>query len=120
MAGTAADFVYVRECSSFLTGEQKQEHIDEAKNKKYLRTERTFANVERTLRIPKGVDTSKVQASYENGILHVSLHWRTHQSRELRALGSASHLCHLFVSLRQVHIPKVPEPEKKKTDIQVA
>jgi HSP20 family protein len=56
-----------------ISAEQKKEHIEEAKNKKYLRTERTFSNVQRSLRIPRGVDASKIQANYENGVLHVLL-----------------------------------------------
>lgn len=31
-----------------------------------------FCNLRRSLRIPKGVDASKIAASYENGVLHVS------------------------------------------------
>jgi HSP20 family molecular chaperone IbpA len=56
-----------------IRGEQTKEHIDQAKDKKYLRAERTFANIERHLRVPRGVDTSKISANYENGVLHVVL-----------------------------------------------
>jgi len=71
-----------------IKGEQTKEFVDQAKDKKYLRAERTFANLQRTIRVPKGVDTSKIGASYENGVLHVNL-------------------------------PKVPEAEKQKQDIQI-
>lgn len=72
-----------------IKGEQSQEWVDQAKDKKYLHAERTFSNVERTLRLPKGVDTSKIQANLENGVLHVQL-------------------------------PKLPEAEKKQTNIQIS
>lgn len=56
-----------------IKAEQKQEHIDEAKDKTYLRAERSFANFRRTLRLPRGVDQAKISANYENGVLHVNL-----------------------------------------------
>jgi HSP20 family molecular chaperone IbpA len=56
-----------------IRGEQTKEFIDEAKDKKYLRAERTFSNVQRNLRLPRGVDASKITANYENGVLHVVL-----------------------------------------------
>jgi len=71
-----------------IKGEQTKEFIDEAKDKRYLRTERTFANIERRLRVPKGTDLSKISAEYKHGILHVNL-------------------------------PKSPESEVKKQEIQI-
>lgn len=56
-----------------IRGDQSQEYIDQSKDKRYLRAERTFANVQRNLRLPKTVDPSKIAASYENGVLHVNL-----------------------------------------------
>lgn len=56
-----------------ITGEQKKEHIDESRDKRYLRSERVFGRVMRSLRLPKNIDKSKVNASYLNGILHIDV-----------------------------------------------
>ena len=56
-----------------ITGEQKKEHVEEAKDKRYLRTERVFGRVMRSLRLPKNIDKNKVNASYLNGILHIDV-----------------------------------------------
>jgi HSP20 family protein len=56
-----------------ITGEQRKEHIDESKDKRYLRSERVFGRVMRSLRLPKNIDKGKVNASYLNGILHIDV-----------------------------------------------
>jgi HSP20 family protein len=56
-----------------ISGEQKQEHVNEAKDKKFLRVERSFGQVQRSLKLPRHVDRSKIAARYENGILHIDL-----------------------------------------------
>lgn len=56
-----------------IKGEQTAEWVDQAKDKKYLRAERSFANIQRNLHLPKGVDPAKITANYENGVLHVNL-----------------------------------------------
>jgi len=56
-----------------IAGEQKQEHVEEAKNKRFLRVERSFGQVQRSLRLPRNVDRSKVAARYENGVLHIDV-----------------------------------------------
>jgi HSP20 family protein len=56
-----------------ICGEQKKEHIEQSKDKKFLRTERAFGSVQRSLRLPRHVDKTGVTASYENGILHINV-----------------------------------------------
>jgi len=56
-----------------ITGEQKKEHIEEAKDKKYLRTERVFGRVQRSLRLPQNIEKNKVGANYLNGVLHIDV-----------------------------------------------
>jgi len=56
-----------------ITGEQKKEHVEESKEKKYIRTERAFGRVQRSLQLPKNIGKEGVSASYENGILHVNI-----------------------------------------------
>jgi len=56
-----------------ISGEQKKEHVDEAKDKNYLRVERSFGSVQRSLRLPRNIDKNQVNASYENGVLHINV-----------------------------------------------
>jgi HSP20 family protein len=56
-----------------ICGEQKQEHVEEAKNKKFLRVERSFGQVQRSLKLPRNIDRNKVAAQYQNGILHINV-----------------------------------------------
>jgi len=56
-----------------ITGEQKKEHVEESKEKRYIRTERSFGRVQRSLQLPRNVGKDGITASYENGILHVNV-----------------------------------------------
>jgi HSP20 family protein len=51
---------------------QKQEEIEEKKKDYYLQ-ERKFGSFERSFSIPEGVDTDKIEASFKNGVLRVTL-----------------------------------------------
>ena len=54
-----------------IKGERKQE--TEKKEKGYHRIERAYGSFQRAFQIPGGVDASKVEASFENGVLTVAL-----------------------------------------------
>ncbi len=54
-----------------LRGEKKEEDVAEEAG--YHRVERRFGQFERRLRLPDYVDTEKVDASYENGVLKLTL-----------------------------------------------
>jgi HSP20 family protein len=54
-----------------IKGEKKEEH--EEKEKGYFLSERHFGSVERSLRLPDGIDDSKIEAKFENGVLTVLL-----------------------------------------------
>lgn len=54
-----------------LKGERKQE--TEKTEKGFHRIERTYGTFQRAFQIPRGVDASKVEARYENGVLTVNL-----------------------------------------------
>jgi len=54
-----------------IKGEKKEEH--EEKEKGYFLSERHFGSVERSLRLPEGIDDSKIEAKFENGVLTVIL-----------------------------------------------
>ena len=54
-----------------IRGEKKHEHDEEKEN--YRMTERRYGNFQRSVRLPDTVDEDKVEASFNNGVLKVSL-----------------------------------------------
>jgi HSP20 family protein len=54
-----------------IKGEKKEER--EQKEKGYFLSERHFGSVERSLRLPDGIDDSRIEAKFENGVLTVIL-----------------------------------------------
>lgn len=49
--------------------------------KDYYLSERTFGTIQRSLRVPDGVDLEQVEASFDNGVLTVTLP-KTHEARQ--------------------------------------
>jgi HSP20 family protein len=56
-----------------ISAERKNEFNEEDKNKRYVRMERSYGAVSRSLRLPQGCDASKITARHENGVLKVSV-----------------------------------------------
>ena len=54
-----------------IRGEKKHEHDEEKEN--YRMTERRYGSFQRSVRLPDTVDEDKVEASFNNGVLKVSL-----------------------------------------------
>lgn len=54
-----------------LRGEKKDEKQDNRRD--YYRVERSYGMFERTIPLPEGVDSSKVEASFKKGVLTVTL-----------------------------------------------
>jgi HSP20 family protein len=54
-----------------ITGEKRQEK--EEKDERYHRVERSYGSFTRGVRLPVGVDGSKVVATFKNGLLTVNL-----------------------------------------------
>lgn len=54
-----------------IRGEKKEEK--EEKEKGYYLSERRFGSFERYFRVPEGVDTDKIEASFKKGVLTVTL-----------------------------------------------
>lgn len=54
-----------------LKGERKHEREAKEKNRYY--SERTFGAFSRTLELPSEIDAGKVQATYKDGVLEISL-----------------------------------------------
>ncbi len=56
-----------------LTIRGKKEEEKKKKNKDYYLHERHFGSFERRFRIPEGADTDKIEASFKNGVLTITL-----------------------------------------------
>jgi HSP20 family protein len=54
-----------------IKGEKKQEK--EEKDERYHRVERSYGSFTRSVRLPVGVDASKVTAAFKNGLLTVTM-----------------------------------------------
>lgn len=54
-----------------IKGEKKQEK--EEKDQNYHRVERSYGVFERSVRLPQEVQSDKIEASYKNGILKITL-----------------------------------------------
>jgi HSP20 family protein len=54
-----------------IKGEKKQER--EEKDERYHRVERSYGSFTRSVRLPVGVDASKVTATFKNGLLTVTM-----------------------------------------------
>ena len=54
-----------------ISGERKPDEV--AEDARYHRRERTYGSFSRTIQLPFMVDTNKVEASFKNGVLMVSL-----------------------------------------------
>ena len=57
--------------SLIIKGEKKTE--SEVKEEDYYRSERTYGSFYRTISLPSTVDTDKIKASYEDGVLEITL-----------------------------------------------
>lgn len=54
-----------------VSGEKKQEKIDESENRH--RVERTYGYFKRSISLAADIDTSKVKATYKDGVLKVTM-----------------------------------------------
>ena len=58
-----------------IRGEKKQEKEEKGEN--FYRVERSYGSFVRTIQIPVEVETDKVEASYKNGVLKITLPKKT-------------------------------------------
>ncbi len=69
---TDKDFeILVSDDTLTIKGEKKEEK--EEKEKNYYRMERSFGAFSRVIPLPEGIDTSKVDAQFKNGVLKINL-----------------------------------------------
>jgi HSP20 family protein len=73
LPGMTEDDVEIEVRDSVLTiaGERKAEH--EEKENGYYRVERSFGRFSRSLQLPSGVDAGGIAATFENGVLEVTI-----------------------------------------------
>lgn len=65
--------IQVNESTLTLSGEKKEEVEEGDKEGEYYTCERRFGSFRRTIRLPKGIDQEKVEATFKNGVLTVHL-----------------------------------------------
>ena len=69
--------------------EQKNEKKDENKKEHYLRREFSYSNYEQALTLPDDVESDKIEAKVENGVLHVTLPRKAAQPKEQKHIEVA-------------------------------
>lgn len=65
--------VSVEEGVLTLSGSRKAQHQEENADKTWRRVERRWGSFERSLRLGRGVDPSKVAAEYKDGVLSITV-----------------------------------------------
>jgi HSP20 family protein len=73
LPGLSEDDVQIEVRDSVLTiaGERAAEHTD--KQNGYYRVERSFGRFSRSLQLPDGVDADRIAASFDKGVLEVTI-----------------------------------------------
>lgn len=56
-----------------IRGEKKEERTEGEEEGSYYVSERRYGSVQRSVRLPQGIDLDKVEASFKNGVLTVTL-----------------------------------------------
>jgi HSP20 family protein len=67
-----------------VSGEHQENK--ESNDKNYTRKEFSFQNFKRSFTLPENADTDHIEARFENGILHVSLHKKVEEKREAKKI----------------------------------
>lgn len=73
LPGLTKDDVTVTLQDNFLTIKGVKKHEAEAKDANFYRRERLSGTFARVIELPTGVDAKKIDASFKDGVLHVTL-----------------------------------------------
>jgi HSP20 family protein len=73
LPGVKPEDVHVELSDDRLTISGKRESVQETKDKQYHRIERSSGSFTRSMVLPAPVDQEKIEASYDGGVLHVTL-----------------------------------------------
>ena len=69
-----------------ISSEIKEEHKSEDKDRNFTRREFSYESFRRSFTLPDSVDTNKVKANYENGVLLVDLPKREEAKKQPKRL----------------------------------
>ncbi|PWW82737.1 MULTISPECIES: Hsp20/alpha crystallin family protein [Prosthecochloris] len=73
MPGVKKDDVKISMDEDILTINAERTHEEEEKKKDYHRIERSYGSMSRSFTVGENVDTDNIEASYDNGVLHIVL-----------------------------------------------
>ena len=69
-----------------LTISAERTHSDEEKTKEYHRTERSWGCLSRSFTVGENVDTDKIEASYDNGVLNIKVPKKAPEAKTGKAI----------------------------------
>ena len=91
LPGVKPDDVRVEMHEDRLTIAGSREHVKEEKGRQFHRIERSSGAFSRTVVMPASVDAEKIEANYQEGVLHVRLpKAAAHQPRRIRVNGGVA------------------------------
>jgi len=73
LPGMSEDDVQIEVRDNVLTVSGERRDEQEEKQNGYYRVERSFGRFSRSLQLPGGIDTSAIAASFDNGVLQVTI-----------------------------------------------
>lgn len=73
LPGVKQDDLEVQLDNNVLTIKGKTEEISENKDKNYFMRERYYGSFKRSITLPSNIDQEKIEAKFEDGILHMQL-----------------------------------------------
>jgi HSP20 family protein len=90
LPGLSEDDVSIEVNDNVLTvsGERKSEH--ESRERGFYRVERAYGSFRRTLTLPEGVDADAISASFDRGVLEISIPKPEQRKPRKIAIGGAS------------------------------
>lgn len=81
LPGLTKDDVKVNLTDDMLTLEGERKEEKETKREGYFRSERSYGAFYRNIPLPEGVKTDKVDATFKNGVLEVTLPWTKEEKK---------------------------------------
>ncbi len=73
LPGLRKEDVNVTLQDNFLTIRGEKKHETESKDANYYRRERVYGTFSRVIELPTSVDAKKIEASFKDGVLHITL-----------------------------------------------
>ena len=73
LPGVEPKEIEISVAGNVLTVKGERKHKEEVKEGEYTRQETAYGSFERSLALPDGVDADKIKASYEKGVLEITM-----------------------------------------------